>query len=643
MSDATKLPLFAGMFLGQWSTKNASAPTLNSPISISDNNLTVSDALTDENGAVVTGAFLMGVRRKDSWAETIWVPAGAVSADGLTYTSVVRGINPCGIDYTVGFENFASAHDAGEPVFCVISAIIPELIRSALQGLIATGAAGFWIGTDGAAAETVTVYRTTGVGTKKGFMRWYVTSGKTEYSDDGVTWGAIADAVASVVFKIAATDTTAGYAKDKIVAGDGVSVTQTGTGGNETLVLASTYGTPTTGQAVFTPAYLTGGTSAESTVGNWTGYTDGSFRVSIDGVVRDVTGINFTVGGLVTMADIATYIQTALRAVTGSTETITWSTDHFIISSVDTTSASAVTVLSAAGVGTDISGAGAFAGMDGDTGHGVPTGKVPNLPAQSGLLPSLGADGLLNMDLLGGKVAGAYMVAGETINCATNPQAVYVSDGTVGTVGKIFKADANDTTNMAVRFLGFVSATSVLNDTVFVQMAGIVSGFTGLTRGVEYYLSQTAGAIVVGAINSGNPSIPIGIAISATEILIYKNQPIAGATYTYAAAGAPATTDTTLSVGFRVRAIQAVIIASTTSGCVGQYTYGEGSACVGASSASTTDQYIKTSANLGYLYAYAVSPSNVTFSVLAITANTVTIRRVETQIGIGATVYLTMS
>jgi hypothetical protein len=59
------------------------------------------------------------------------------------------------------------------------------------------------------------------------------------------------------------------------------------------------------------------------------------------------------------MANVASTLQTALRAETGGLETVVWSTDKFIITSADDRSTSAITVTttSTGTVGTDISGA----------------------------------------------------------------------------------------------------------------------------------------------------------------------------------------------------------------------------------------------------------------------------------------------
>ena len=58
-----------------------------------------------------------------------------------------------------------------------------------------------------------------------------------------------------------------------------------------------------------------------------------------------MTGIDFT--GVADMAAVATKLQTALRAETSSTETVEWSTNRFIISSVNITDSSAITVTTA--------------------------------------------------------------------------------------------------------------------------------------------------------------------------------------------------------------------------------------------------------------------------------------------------------
>lgn len=106
--------------------------------------------------------------------------------------------------------------------------------------------------------------------------------------------------------------------------------------------------------------------------------------------------------------------------------------------------------------------------------------------------------------------------AGETITVSGNPLAGYISDGTNGrTAGSVYQADANDTTNGANKFYGFVTSTVSSGNTADVKQ-GVISGFTGLTSGVYYYLSDTPG--VVSATPSTTTRVCVGRAISTTEI-----------------------------------------------------------------------------------------------------------------------------
>lgn len=116
-----------------------------------------------------------------------------------------------------------------------------------------------------------------------------------------------------------------------------------------------------------TSAYLTGGTGATSVAGTWAAVANGSVKITIDGTAYTITGIVFT--GAADMDAVAVILQAAIREATGNShETVTWSTNHFII-----TARSGISVTTAGGVGTDISGAGATAFMDCDTGNGTVT------------------------------------------------------------------------------------------------------------------------------------------------------------------------------------------------------------------------------------------------------------------------------
>jgi len=126
----------------------------------------------------------------------------------------------------------------------------------------------------------------------------------------------------------------------------------------------------------YTSAYLTGWTSATSVVATRAAVSDWAFQITIDWTALDITWIDFT--GNASMAIIATTIQTAIRAETSSTETVTRSTDHFIISSVDVTSSSAITVTTAWTAGTDISWVWGTTFMDCETAVGTVTALLTN-------------------------------------------------------------------------------------------------------------------------------------------------------------------------------------------------------------------------------------------------------------------------
>ena len=393
MPSATKLPTSTESKFFYW----VGQPTLTSGLSASVTDTTIYWSIPpkDETGTILTGGFSISVTNKLGNTEQIWVPAGTVSADGLSAVGVVRGIKSKGLDYTAGSASYVLELDGGSVINCVISPQVGELIRSVLQGLIASGASSFIFGTD--AAGTITLKRSTGTGTSVGFMRWSSVSSKTEYSNDGTNWIAIDDTVASVLFKISATDSSPGYGLTKLVSGSGITITQGNIGGNETLTFTLAQGVLAT-PVTYTPAYLTGGTNAQSTYTNWLAVLDGSFRITIDGVARSIIAINFT--GVTSMNDVAAKIQTAIRAVTSGAETVAWSTNHFVITSGITTSSSAITVTTAGASGTDISGAGANDWMDSDTGHGTATATVLNQTADAGKIPLLNANGRVNGVLL---------------------------------------------------------------------------------------------------------------------------------------------------------------------------------------------------------------------------------------------------
>jgi len=426
---STKMPTLAEMVYFQWSTPDDPNPKLASPIDDDNTTIQFTSAPLDENGAVVTEAFLFGAEKSNGYVETILVPAGGLSGDGLTATGCTRGIRLSALDWTTGDTDLAVSHGQDSAVFCNVTGVIQAIMVSAVQGTLATGGANFIIGTEpGAGSETITIYRTTTAGVTKGLFRWNLAGTQAEYSNDGTAWIAFDDSIASALVKVSANDTTAGYLNGKLVAGTNITLVEGNDAGDETLTISATSANTTVSEhLIYTPGYLTGDTGAESTFSNWLAVLDGSFRITIDGVAVNVDAIDFT--GVTSMADVATYIQTALNTATGGTETVVWSTDHFVITSTDTTSSSAVSVTSTSTgtVGTDISGAGASDWMDCDTGNGTVTAAVLDRTADAGVSVALDSSGDIKSDLLEANLREADTFFGATD--ISGAEAETLSDG----------------------------------------------------------------------------------------------------------------------------------------------------------------------------------------------------------------------
>lgn len=139
----------------------------------------------------------------------------------------------------------------------------------------------------------------------------------------------------------------------------------------------------------------------------------------------------------------------------------------------------------------------------------------------------------------------ATLTAGATINGATLPVPVYQH-----TDGELYACDANDTDKM--HFIGFAVSNSTDGNPIQFQGAGVVGGFTGLTVGAEYFVQDAAGTI---GTTTGTFEILVGVAVSASQILITKKKrtyfgAIADQTF-----NTTANNDVTVSIGFKPRFI----------------------------------------------------------------------------------------
>lgn len=154
-------------------------------------------------------------------------------------------------------------------------------------------------------------------------------------------------------------------------------------------------------------------------------------------------------------------------------------------------------------------------------------------------------------------------IAGEPINAASVPQAVYLSQ----IDGRVYKASSNFTSS-TFRFVGFVGKTQNVTTSENVWVTGgegaVVPGFSGLTTGDDLYVSTT------GTIANSAGVVPWKIAqvVSTTAIVIEKaprkyigvlNQNIAPAPTT------AASVTTTINVGFKAKSIKIIGIVGTGS------------------------------------------------------------------------------
>jgi len=114
--------------------------------------------------------------------------------------------------------------------------------------------------------------------------------------------------------------------------------------------------------------------------------------------------------------------------------------------------------------------------------------------------------------LIAGKWVNAVtktLIAGETINGATTPVAVYL-----GTDNEVYAADGNNIGKVNV--IGFAVSNGTNGNSIDVQTAGYVTGFTGLTTGVSYFVSDSQTLSVA----PGTFRVMVGRAVSTTTILI---------------------------------------------------------------------------------------------------------------------------
>ncbi|MEK9722469.1 MAG: hypothetical protein VW405_03145 [Rhodospirillaceae bacterium] len=106
-------------------------------------------------------------------------------------------------------------------------------------------------------------------------------------------------------------------------------------------------------------------------------------------------------------------------------------------------------------------------------------------------------------------------VAGETI---AEGNVVYLSNGTLGTAGRWYLADADATaSSSAARAVGIALVAMTVGDSGSIRMGGLTDAVTGLSAGSSYYISATAGALTTSA--PANARF-VGIATTASQLLV---------------------------------------------------------------------------------------------------------------------------
>jgi len=273
----------------------------------------------------------------------------------------------------------------------------------------------------------------------------YVVATGLKYDRLGGTW--VDRATGGIGF---ATESSAGTVELATLPEQGNQDSTGGSGAELVVQSKNTVKVP----SVYIPAFLTGGSNAESDFNVWAAITDGEFKITIDGTPYNISGIDFT--GDASMNDVAATIQAAIQAATTSTETVVWDTDHFVITSADTTATSAITVTETVDVpaGTDISGAGASDWMDSDSGNGVVTNATPDASVLENRAVLIDSNGKINVLLLPSSpvpISNEASADNSTIFQNTDDNNRLAFKNSSGTVFRLIDLDYfNDNTNVEI-------------------------------------------------------------------------------------------------------------------------------------------------------------------------------------------------
>lgn len=120
-----------------------------------------------------------------------------------------------------------------------------------------------------------------------------------------------------------------------------------------------------------------------------------------------------------------------------------------------------------------------------------------------------------NGSIFGGNIVNSF-IGFETISGASTPKPAMMAT----TTGRVAVIDS-DVASTTASLLGFVINNCANGTTCYVQTDGVVGGFTGLTTGAEYYVSDTSGVL---STTIGTAENYVGRAFSTSQIEIDKKR-----------------------------------------------------------------------------------------------------------------------
>ena len=133
----------------------------------------------------------------------------------------------------------------------------------------------------------------------------------------------------------------------------------------------------------------------------------------------------------------------------------------------------------------------------------------------------LGVDGSIEQ-LQAGDTLDITMPSGGDVILMTLDEDADPNDVLCSSSSGIVKADKDDPTK--VRAIGFATSAGVSGDQISVRVSAQQGGFTGLNPGEPIFLDVTGGTSQ--AVPTSGHAVRLGVALSATDILVELAQPI---------------------------------------------------------------------------------------------------------------------